>query len=748
MKKFLSCLVLVLALLGLVACGDCPECPECPEGPECPEVKTSVEGLTLSGQKIEFKVGETFEVGELVVKATLSDDSVVEVANDKYTVEQSADMNVPGTYAVLVKYENQVAAYQIKVVEEVVEEYATINAALEAGVANKDKVAKGVVVNNLGETEYGFGNGFTYLVNGTDELYYQELEDGSVFGVNVYADFFTGEPVATYVYEPSVDMLKGADFSSVFGYEKNVYGTEDLVNELYAMANAETSFNFVEEIVKCSDCGSNLTYNFSFDAIINGYYELVSVVFALDNEAEFISEVVVSIEGYYEENYSLNEETNEYQINEGVYGADFISQVVVAQEAGEKLAENPHGPEKYVYESFDLTKEEVVVEEGASFDVTVGESVELNVSNVQPEAVVPGVDMINVSITDAEGNETWLVSGSCYDGVVSVTAYGPGVYNVTVASTKVSKTFKLNVASAQLVSFAAGVVNQFYEVEEKSEVTVYVNSEVLVAPVVNAYANDAFTAELKEETDNATVVEADEYYAFTATVPGTYEVVLKSAENTDFSAVLTVVVEEAPSLGGLLSGTYKLESVMLGTATAIFTPESEGAEKGTLEISLAGGYVEASGNFTYEVSGGVLVVTPADAGSAMSGLSVELDPDFNVCLLYNAFNQGIMIKEGGSSEGVEGLYIAYIIHPMTGMQIEYRLTLNADGTATYDFSGSWYYGTCNYEVSEGTIVFSNFNAMLGTNPISLNDVFFAEGKISCTFVCEEDGTNTALEFTK
>ena len=750
MKKFLSIFVLALALLGLVACSECPECNEagdetCKEF--CEECPVNVKELTVSGQKTEFKVGDTFEVGELVVKATLSDDSVVDVAADKYTVEQSADMNVPGTYAVLVKYEGAVVAYQIKVVAEEVVEYATIEEAIAAGAANHDKVATGLVVTNTGETEYGFGANFTYLKNEYEEQYYQLLEDESVFGVSVSK--WGEEESASSVYEPTTDNLKGYDFTSLFGYEKTVYGAEDLVAELYSTAKAETSQKFAEKIVKCPDCGANLSYEFSFAAIINGYYELVTVEFALDNEAEFVSEVKVVIEGYYEENYTLNEETNEYEVNEGVFGADFINQVTVSQAAGEKLAENPHGPAKYVYESFDLVKDDVAVEEGANFEVIVGSELVLNVANAKPEGVVAGVDVVNVTITDAEGFETWNVTGSCWDGVVTINPYKPGEYNVVVSTKNVEKSFKLTVTAPELTSFAAGTLNEWYEVVEQSEANIYVNGSVTIAAVVNQYADASFTAELKETSDNATLVQDGTNYVFSATAAGTYEVVLTSSVKAELTATFTVVVAEAPSLAGLLNGTYTFTNGMIGNVTAVFTPESDGAEKGTLVITVAEGYVgDITANFTYEVQGGALVTTPADAGSAMSGVGVELDESMNVCFLYNAWNQGPMTKEGAESNGVEGKYVATMTHPMTGMMLEYILTLNADGTATYDFMNAFYYGTCSYTVVDGAIAFSDFNAMLGTNPISLNDPFLSEGKISATFVCDTDGTSLPLEFIK
>ena len=744
MKKILSFLVLVLALLGLVACGECEECEECEK---CPEVQTSVESLSISGQKTEFKVGDTFEVGELVVKAKMSDDTETTLEADKYTVEQSADMNVPGTYAVLVKYEGQVAAYQIKVVEEVEEQYETIAEAVEAGLANSGAVVSGLVVTNTGETEYGFGNGFTFTKNQYEEYYYQLLEDESVFGVQLY-EGFDGELLASYVYEPTTENLKGVEFSSVFGYEKTVFGAEDLLNALYETAKAETSFGLAEEIKKCADCGANLSYEFKFGAIVNGYLEYFTVKFALGAEVDFVSEIEVLIEGYYGENYTLNEETNEYSVNEGVFGADFINKVVVSQEAGERTAENPHKPENYIYESFDLVKDGATVEEGATFEVEAGNPLSLELANAKPEGVVAGVDVIELVITDAEGNETWNAFGGYDAGYVTVTAYQPGEYNVKVVTKNVEKSFKLNVAAAQLTYFAAGIVNDWYETEEVSEVNMFVNGQVLIDSVANENADKSYTAALKEGTENATLEFNGEFYAFSASVAGTYEVVLTSSVNAELTATLTVVVAEAPGVAEILVGTYKFESMMMGTATAEFTPESEGAEKGVVKIVLTGGMAgEANGTFNYEYTGGALVLTPDCPASAMSGLGLELDSDFNVCFVYNGWNQGVMNKEGATS-GVEGLYVATMTHPMTGMALEYKLTLNADGTATYDFMNAFYYGACNYVVDGSTVTFSNFTAMLSTNDIQLVDAMLLGEVIACTFTCDADGTNIPLEFAK
>ena len=113
MKKIFVGLLALFATFCLVACNE----------EEVPTLKS----LTISGQETEFVVGDSFDKGELVVTATLSDDTTV-IVTDKATVTQNADMNTPGSYAVLVSYEGQVVAYQIVVTaKENVETLKAIN---------------------------------------------------------------------------------------------------------------------------------------------------------------------------------------------------------------------------------------------------------------------------------------------------------------------------------------------------------------------------------------------------------------------------------------------------------------------------------------------------------------------------------------------------------------------------------------------------------------------------------------------
>lgn len=98
-KKILVGVLAASAALGLASCDE--------------EVVT-VTDLTISGQDTEFVVGEQFDDGDLVVTAAYSDGTTADVTANA-TITQNADMNKPGSYAVLVSYEGKVVAYQIVV---------------------------------------------------------------------------------------------------------------------------------------------------------------------------------------------------------------------------------------------------------------------------------------------------------------------------------------------------------------------------------------------------------------------------------------------------------------------------------------------------------------------------------------------------------------------------------------------------------------------------------------------------------
>ena len=111
LKHLLGCLFSCAAVVSLASCDS--ENDNKQDGTQ-DVVEAKLTGITVSGAKADFKVGDTFESTGLVVTAKYSDDTTKDVtANAKVT--QAADMSKAGSYAVVVTYEGYNAVYQITV---------------------------------------------------------------------------------------------------------------------------------------------------------------------------------------------------------------------------------------------------------------------------------------------------------------------------------------------------------------------------------------------------------------------------------------------------------------------------------------------------------------------------------------------------------------------------------------------------------------------------------------------------------
>ena len=218
-----------------------------------------------------------------------------------------------------------------------------------------------------------------------------------------------------------------------------------------------------------------------------------------------------------------------------------------------------------------------------------------------------------------------------------------------------------------------------------------------------------------------------------------------SVENEAIKATLTVTVKEAPSVAELLNGTYQFVSMMVGTATYEFTPESEGATKGQLVITYEGPYVgEGKGYFNYEYVDGYLYTTPQNVGSYNCIFGVTLGAQFDLQCTYNGWEQGALTKVENVENALSGTYNSTFTHPMNGMAFAMALTFNADGTGSYSLMNGAYEGSFAYELNEGTILFSDVVAIFGAE-VS----FFAvvDGNvITCTTAFSDAGYELELEY--
>ena len=703
--------------------------------------------VTFEGLKTEYKIGEevTFEGANvkesyqsgLVVDADIATYEVVIKAGEK---EYTGAFQQVGTNVVSVSKGEFVYEYEVNVAANL---YSTIADAIEAAKGNAGKVSNGTAsIDNDGyvvDNEFAFGKGYTQVINADGTSHYIELADGAVFGLVEGIDW-EGNPYVEPAYEPLPENLLGVDFRAVLNYNYDIFGVEGLVDTLaYVGVDA---INYQE--VLPTEVTESATYAFSFEIIIEDfYYYFVNVEFVLDANTEVITNVKVEMQGYM---FIFNEETYEYEQPTEFVTPDFTRIVTASQVVGERNAENPYPVEELFMESFDVTDfEGNKYENGATLTAPMKEDFLLVIANVAPETANPSVDQINVTVLDEFGEQTWSVFGSYDYGYVTLTAYKAGNYTLVISSANVSYEFALVVDYAALESFNAAVYDQdWYELVEASTATVYAGQVLQFGALVNSGANAA----CEVSCDGAEIFEG-EYYEFTANEVGTYVITLTSTVNPEFTATLTVNVEEAPSVAEILNGKYQFNSAMLGTATYEFTPEAEGAVKGQLVIVYEGPYVgSGEGHFTYEYTEGWLSVVPQNVASYNCAFGVEMDESFNLLCTYNYWAQGNLVKveEVVEVEGaLTGLYAATFVHPMNNFEYLFQLTFVADGTGSYSFMNNAYEGTFNYVNAEGVITFSEVVATFGAD-VEITATI-VDNVITCKTVFSDAGNEVELEYT-
>ena len=779
----------------------------------------TLESISISGQDVEFYVGEEFDASDLKVIATLSDASTEDVTLQA-VVSQEADMNKAGKYTVIVSYKGLTVSYEIEVIDDelvsvVVENakteykigevvsfegatitetyksgkvvvadaatyevtienngveyagafaklgantvklakgayvyeyvvnvaansYSSVAEAAAAGVANANKVASGtVVVDNEGyvnETAYEFGYNFVKVAGADTTDYYSLLENGSVFGVVTGLDY-EGNEYMEAAYEPTLANLQGADLRAVLNYTYDIFGVESLVDTLVYVAQSEEAMNYAEEVK-----GEGV-YAFSFEIAIEGfYYYFIEVEFTLDAEAEVFTSVNVEMKGYY---FVYNEETWEYEMPTEFGEPEFTRVVTANQVVGAQDAENPYPVEDLLIQSFELEDAEGnKVENGATVSTGLKVALNLNVVNLNPTTANAAVDSIKVMILDAEGFETYSAFGNYYDGVVSVTAYKVGTYQVVIYSANVEYTLTLEIEYSPLESFVGAVYNaEWWELVEADSATVFANQVLEFGAIVNEGANAALVAECE-----GAVISQGEYYEFVATAVGTYVITLTSTVNPEFTATITVEVTEAPSLAELLNGEYQFTSMMIGTAIYTFVPESEGAEKGELTIAYEGAYVgTGEAYFAYEVFDGWLQLSPLNVGSYRCPFGAELSATYSLLCTYNGWAQGELVKVEPAVEGaLTGNFTTVFVHPLNLMEFQMLLSFNNNGTGYYSLMNGAYEGTFDYANNEGVITFSEVVASWGTE-VELSATI--EGNVStCTTNFVFDGMELVLDY--
>mgnify|MGYP003289733971 CR=1 FL=1 len=669
--------------------------------------------LSVENLKTEYFIGEELSFEGAVAKETFVSGKVADadLASYEVVIADSKGNEYTGAFAKLgkntVKLSKGAYVYEFDV-NVSANVYNTIAEAVAAGIKNGNKVSNGTAkidyVDYANEYTYAFGENFVEVQGPDATDYYSLLEDGSVFGVVVGIDW-EGNPYMEPAYEPVEGNLNGVDFRSVLNYAYDIFGVESLVETFAFVGQSEQALNYKESK------GENGSYNFSFEIVIEDfYYYFVEVSFVLDAEAEVFTEVEIKMDGYM---YILNEETWEYEQPTEFVTPDFQRVISANQVIGAQVAVNPYPLEELLIQSFELEDASGnKLENGATVTAGLQQDLFINVVNLNPTTANAAIDQIKVTMLDEYGMETWSAFGDYYDGVITVTSYKAGKFQIVIASANVYYSLDLVVDYNPIESFVAGVYDEnMWELVESNTAKVYANQVLQFGAIVNDGANPAV-----EVSCEGAEISQGEYFEFVAAEVGTYVITLTSAINPEFKATLTVEVVEAPSVAEILTGKYQYSDMMLGSAIYTFVPESEGAVKGQLTISYDGAYVgSGEGYFSYEYTEGWLSVMPLNPGSYNCPFSVELGSAYNLICTYNYYPQGELSRVEEAVEGaLSGNYSTTFTHPMNGMQLQMLLSFNNNGTGFYSLMNGMYEGTFAYVNAEGVITFSEVVATFGT----------------------------------
>ena len=604
---------------------------------------------------------------------------------------------------------------------------STVKKAVEMGVAQKKTVKTGTITTDDGSViSFEFRNGYLYVKNNETESFITLLENGTVFALDRYYSTYYYEYIVERDMLATEDNLLGPKMPGAFlNHEYSFFGTEDLIETLYAMGSADNlNGDFAESVTEG-------VYSFSFGHYIEWYglYQ-VKVSFTL-NETTYCFENVTVTSTQYDTNSitevpgATAEDMPTYTVNQGAEAAATYS-FEVAQGVD---AEFPFDPSVIIATGFDLADADGNVV--TTITLTKGEYLQLNLVNIVPDTTL--LDLMLVTFAGENVNLEWEDENAAnsltamyynYDGYV-VELYSNAevgtTYTLTVSVEGVEKTYAISVVAPVASTITAGEITSEYgnlNMTVTDSITMTEGENVMVG----AYLDKGFADSIAITLTGATFDEAladkgglyDEnwnmkyvaYYNLSSLAVGEYTVTFTCKDNAALTATVTVTVTEAGSTGGEddipatgLGGTY------LGTNT---TPGIEPATI-TVVIDEAAGTVtytfihprtgmEASVVYNYTVADGIVTLTQVDDNSPVFPMEACLFVDENgvaVFAGYNGYDYELTKQSGGDEGGNEG---------------------GAPTTLSGTFEGTSEYGTTIKvtidEVSE-TVVFSYYDGRLG-----------------------------------
>lgn len=427
---------------------------------------------------------------------------------------------------------------------------------------------------------YEFGDGYLHTYDGVYDRWFTLLEDGSVFAARMMDGMYEAE-------DATANDMAGYRFNGNFLYYNiEAYGVESLLYTLYAYAQEHASLLRARYNAQTGAYGFEFVYDNEYGSL---YF--VTVWFRFEDDVITEMEITSDVYGTFAQN-----EHGKYYVPANAK-PEYEYELVISQKAGARTAVNEHGPEKFVFESYDLADESGTVL-GDVIMLDPGQSIYLYFANVSPTTATAKLDYVDIA-TNGTGSQ--LYAYLSWDGdYVYLKGIAAGTYTMTLTSASVVKTVTVVVGTPELKSLTPMIYYKDYSGLFTTTVgntcTLYAGQTLYFGAMANpAAANATFKATVSGGTlGTASITYGSEKVkvsTFTASQQGTYTITLTSSENAAVTTTLTVQVQPEPTIGDILNGSYmanifdyNYSSYSSCDILVTFAPASAGATHGTVTI--------------------------------------------------------------------------------------------------------------------------------------------------------------------
>ncbi|MBQ9780978.1 MAG: hypothetical protein IJW00_08545 [Clostridia bacterium] len=468
-----------------------------------------------------------------------------------------------------------------------------------------------------GKVYYEFGDGYLHM---TDSQQYSGTNNSFEYWYGIY-DTNSILAIAQEGDEPYRNMgaesvfMDGYYFSGEFiSYAFTCYGVEDLVYQLYGLPISADSAASCTNYSEFYDQTAN-TYSFSY------FYGTLYVQVTFKVNADFVM--------------------TDIEIITGSSAANATHVINVKQTVGVRDAVNPYDPDQVLISSYTIVdKNGNEVKDGDVIDMVTGANykVNLSVKDLLPATADPAFDRISIQCNDPDAMYTFASS----TGDMIINGRKEGTYTVSFVTDRTVKTITVNI-TYPAPTFIKG---QIFELDGSyktySEYTMYLGQVLNFNASVNENADNRYTAVILRNSQNGTLSESVievlrqqiTVTTFTPNELGDYLIQITSVADPSVYGMLVVHVVEPVKIENILTGHWKANFYGSIMWEADFTPESEGATKGTVKIvdktKTVNGNTEliTTAVFAYEYKTDGLQLTWIE-GDEMS-VSITITEDYNL----------------------------------------------------------------------------------------------------------------------